>query len=72
MIIHLVQTKCVWESNYNAQVKKNFRYRAQNHFSYMMSTLRQRHGKKPEWIPKWIGVDIWPCLFNHWVTDPTF
>ncbi|AES66693.1 hypothetical protein MTR_2g077640 [Medicago truncatula] len=66
------QTKCVWESHYDAQVKKNFHYRAQHRLSYMMSTLRRKHVKKPEWIPKWIGVDGWPRLLDHWATDPTF
>lgn len=67
-----MQTKCVWESHYDAQVKKNFHYRAQHRLSYMMSTLRRKHVKKPEWIPKWIGVDGWPRLLDHWATDPTF
>jgi hypothetical protein len=70
--LDVLQKKCVWESRYDAQVKKNFHYRAQNRFSDMMSTFRRKHAKKPEWFPKFIGVDIWPRLVDHWATDPTF
>jgi len=72
LIIHLVQKKCVWESRHDAQVERNFHYRAQDRFSDMMSTFRRKHAKKPEWFPKFIGKNIWTRLVDHWATDPTF
>jgi hypothetical protein len=72
LIIYLVQTKCVWESRHDAQVKKNFHYRAQHRFQDMMSTVRAKHARDPEWVPGWIGDNIWPRLLEHWATDPTF
>nr|ABN06108.1 hypothetical protein MtrDRAFT_AC150800g42v2 [Medicago truncatula] len=38
----------------------------------MMSIVRAKHARDPEWVPGWIGVNIWPRLLEHWATDLTF
>ncbi|KEH22269.1 hypothetical protein MTR_7g035425 [Medicago truncatula] len=72
LIFEWFQTKCVWKSPHDAHVKKNFHYRARHRFQDMMSTVRAKHARDPEWVPGWIGVNIWPRLLEHWATDPTF